>query len=103
MTRLLSGTLALLLFSSPALAQQPSPPAAPLNVREAVKHMTFAPRRAVIFDAVPSAVAQRHRRPAGAAAAAAAAGAFGGLFLGGYIGAKIDRTYWDCNCDDPGL
>jgi hypothetical protein len=32
-----------------------------------------------------------------------ALGAVGGFFGGAFLGAKIDRSIHDCNCDDPGF
>ena len=34
---------------------------------------------------------------------AGALAAIGGFFTGGYIGYNLERRYWPCTCDDPGL
>lgn len=45
---------------------------------------------------------QRRRSPVRVAAGVVIGGA-AGFFAGGFVGYKIERTFADCKCDDPGL
>ena len=49
---------------------------------------------------LPPVIQTRHRS-VGRKILGGALGAVGGLFAGGYLGAKIEGN--DCGCDDPGL
>jgi hypothetical protein len=43
------------------------------------------------------------KQSAGEIAAGAVIGGVAGFFAGGFGGAKFDRAFHDCRCDDPGL
>jgi hypothetical protein len=75
-----------------------------VNLRQMIRKTKIdAPVIVARRDGAPRGTMSRARPGAGARTAAVAAGIVGGFFLGGYVGAKIEKQYWDCNCDDPGL
>ena len=66
----------------------------------------------VVKDAAPvaaapalprSVFAPKAKQSVGELAAGAVLGGVAGFFAGGFGGAKFDRTFHDCRCDDPGL
>jgi hypothetical protein len=50
-----------------------------------------------------SVFAPKAKQSAGEIAAGAVLGGVAGFFAGGFGGAKFDRAFHDCRCDDPGL
>jgi hypothetical protein len=93
--------LGLLLASTPALAQQPAA-GQRVNLRQAIK--TAPIPAADVRPAFPLPSTASARKPQGAARGLLVAGAaVGGFFGGGFLGHAIERKFWDCNCDDPGV
>lgn len=68
----------------------------PPSIRRSLETLDYAALVAVETQGQPS-----RRRSVGRKILGGAIGAVGGLFAGGYLGAKIEGN--GCHCDDPGL
>ena len=113
--KLIAASLITLILPGTTFAQEPNRVSPPIptaevrltteNVRKVLSTISDRPRLLPPQSwnaSVQSTDAPRPSRT-GRKIALGILGGVGGFFGGGYLGAKLERAFHDCNCDDPGL